>query len=801
MSVSARDQWVYVFGPFVLDPARRVLTRAGTPLSLSPKSFDLLFYLVENPDRVLDKDELFNAIWPDRVVEESNLSQTIFTLRKTLGVSAGNESVIATSPGRGYRIAMPVRVVARDSQTNAAESTKSLGNLVAANAPELTAEDAPGGRQTAAAVDSKVKSIATTLPSQWRGARFWLLGIAAVLVLLVGGIALKKLRPRSSSAAAQPNIVVLADFDNATGDSAFDGVLGRVLEIDFNQSPFLTILPQRKAQETLQQMGHQKEDKLAGSVAQEVCERNQAQAVVSGALAAVGKRYLVTLSASDCGTGNILAEGKAEVSSKEDVLQSLDELTARIRNGVGESRASIQKFGVPIAQATTSSFEALKAYSLGLQARAKGDNQAALAFHKHATELDPSFAMAFIELGAIHRSLHEHQIGNAYLKKAYELRDRVSEHEKIRIAALYQLSLDNTKGMIQSYKIWTQTYPQDWPPWANLANLYTDMGEYPEAIEAGKQALRLMPEHGGPYFVLARAYSRATQFDQAKTICAQATAKGLDGSDIHGLLYEIAFAEGDTAAMAKQVAKETGQPTENLMLTNEGFAAGTSGKKKEARALFERAIAEAQQDGSDSSAVVGGFFVDEMDTLINSGSKEEARQVAAKATGLEGNEFAPMVLAKTGDIERAEALADALAKLNPADTTINADDIPTTRAAIDLQKGLPTDAIADLQPALPYELRNFEVPSLLGQAYLNAKMPDRAATEYRKILANHGVDGLSILYPLAYLGLARADAQMSNNAASRSEYEQFFAAWKDADPDLPVLKQARQEYSELRTPH
>ena len=798
MSVLLKDQWVYVFGPFVLDPARRRLTRAGQPLSLPPKSFDLLFYLVENPDRVLDKDELFNAIWPGRVVEESNLSQTIFTLRKILGVSDGNESVIATSPGRGYCIAMPVSVVARNTQ---AKATESLGNLVAANSPELPTEDLSGDPRAAATADSNVKPVATAPRRQRPMTMAWLVAIAAVVVLLAGGVAFQKRWSQTPEAAAPSTVVVLADFDNATGDSAFDGVLGRVLEIDLNQSPFLSILPQRKAQETLQQMGHQKEDKLAGSVAQEVCERNQARAVVSGALAAVGNRYVVTLSATDCTAGNTLAEGKGEASSKEGVLQLLDELTAKIRTSIGESPTSVQRFGVPIAQATTTSFEALKAFSLGLSARAKGDDQAALAFHKHATELDASFAMAYIELGVIHRSLHEREQGNAYLKKAFELRDRVSEHEKVRIAALYQLSLDNTIGLIQSYKVWTKTYPQDWSPWANLANLYTDLAEYPEAIEAGKQALHLMPEHGGTYFVLARAYSRANQFDKAKAICAQAITKGLDGWEIHGLLYEIGFAEGDTTTMAAQVSKETGQPTKNLMLEHEGFAAAASGKKTEALALFQRAINETQQEDSDSSAVVGGFFVDEIDAAANTGAMEGAKQITSMATGLETNEFAPMVVAKAGDVDRAGALADALGKRYPTDITAIAMDIPATLAAIDLQKGLPLDAIAELQPALPYELRNFEVPSLLGQAYLEAKMPDRAAAEYRKILANHGVDGLSILYPLAYLGLARADAQMSNKPASRKEYEQFFAAWKDADPDLPVLTQARQEYSELTTPH
>jgi eukaryotic-like serine/threonine-protein kinase len=369
----------------------------------------------------------------------------------------------------------------------------------------------------------------------------------------------------------------------------------------------------------------------------------------------------------------------------------------------------------------------------------------------------------------------------------------------MRIAAFYQVSLSDTKGIIQSYKMWTQTYPQDWPPWANLANCYTDIADYAQAIEAGKEALRLMPDQAGPYYVLARAYERANQFDQAKAIGARATAKGLDGADMHGLLYEIAFAEGDTTTMAAEVAKEIGQPSESIMLDDEALAAATSGKKKEAITLFERAIALAQQDAPDSNAEVAGFFVDEIDSLTNLGAVEEAKKVAAAATALEGNEFAPMVLAKTGDIERAQSLADVLSKKSPADIVISEDDNSTTRAAIHLEKGMPKDAISDLDLAKPYELRNFEMPSLLAKAYLDAKMPELAATEYRKILLNHGVDGLSIQYPLAHLGLARAEAQMNDKRESLAEYRQFLAAWKDGDPDVPALVQASREYAELNS--
>jgi tetratricopeptide (TPR) repeat protein len=351
--------------------------------------------------------------------------------------------------------------------------------------------------------------------------------------------------------------------------------------------------------------------------------------------------------------------------------------------------------------------------------------------------------------------------------------------------------------MIQSYKQWTQTYPNDWAPWANLTNLYTDSARYAEAITAGRQALKLMPDHGGVYFVLARAYSRSNDFQNAKAICARAVAKGLDGSDIHNLLYEIAFAEDDAATMAAQVAKETGQSSEYLMLSSQGSAAAASGRIREARAFYDRAADEAKKTGADSAAEVAGFRLAEIDAAVNTGDLVGARKIASEASGLEGNEFAPLVVAKTGDTDRAVALLDELLKRNPREATIVQDDAPVTRAAMDLQEGRPQDAIAELKPALKYELRNFELPTVLARAYLEANLPTEAAGEYRKIIAHHGVDGLSILYPLAYLGLARAELKLGDVSASRSDYQRFFNLWQDADPNLPILLQAKREYAGL----
>ncbi len=773
MSVLLKDQWVFAFGPFVLDPSRRVLTREGAALPLTKKAFDLLLYLVENPDRVVEKDELLGAVWPGRVVEESNLSQTVFTLRKTLGNSEG-ENVIATSQGRGYRIDVPVRMVPRDVVARVPSAP--LNTLVAANSPESQlAASGSASKESSASASRRVGIYAP-------------IGIFLIAIFAVGWV----WRTRVDTAPPTTQSVVLADFDNATGNPEFDDVLGRILEIDLSQSPYLSVLPSKKIQETLQQIGRAKEEKLSGSVAQQVCERNQANAVIGGALAMLGSRYVITLIARNCVDGGAIVASKAEASSREAILQAIDDVTARIRTGIGETKSSVSKFGVPLAQATTPSFDALKAFSLGLQARAKGDDTAALTYYKRAIELDPNFAMAYIELGVIHRSRHEQEVGNAYLKQAYALRENVGAHEKMRIAALYELSVDDTLGMIQAYKSWTQLYPQDWQPWANLSNVYTDLGNYSDAIAAGKEAVGRKPDHGGTYFVLARAYTRASQFELAKQTCAKAVAKGLDGWDIRSLLFEIAFAEGDKAAMHSQMEKMSDDSDRALRLELEGFVYASMGKQRQARANFELALTLARTD-DDSDSTVAQLLLDEIDAASKSGLQDDALQIAAQAQGVEQNEFAPIILAEAGDVERARTIADALAKRSPADLTAIAIDIPAMRAAIDLRENRPQQAIDDLQPALAYEWRNFEVPSLLARAYLDANMPQRAAEEYQKIIAHPGVDALSILLPLAHLGRARAESRLGDLATSRAEYARFFDMWSEADRDLPVLVSGKAE--------
>jgi DNA-binding winged helix-turn-helix (wHTH) protein/tetratricopeptide (TPR) repeat protein len=770
MDFKSPDEGQYRFGPFLLNPAERLLLRDGAPVPLSHRLFETLLAFVRAPGRVLTKDELMEAVWPGRYMEEASLKQAIFTLRKALSDSGDDARYIVTAPGRGYSFASPVL------QIN--------GAIDAAQLP--THPPAP-----------------PVAERSWRQGSALRYTVPFVAIAVLGAGVAAYSWSRRVPPPAKPTVLVLADFQNLSSDPTLGTVLGKVLQIDLAQSPFLSLMSPLQVNKTLQLMERPAGAALTPQLAQEVCARNQASAVLSGTVASIGSGFVVTLEARDCDAGASLAEDKAEVGRKEDVPRALDRLSLQMRQALNDSSAAVGKFGAPIDQATTSSFEALKAYSLGERARANGDNAAAAGFFKHAVDLDPSFALAYAELGSSYFGLRESELGKTYFQKAFSLRNRASENEKLEITAIYYERLGNATEAVRAYQIWAQTYPHDWLPWAHLANVLAGIARYDDAIAAGREALRLNDDHYGPYSVLTRAYKRATRFPEAKAVGRLAVAKGLDNWDMHGLLYEIAFAEDDTAVMAEQVAKEKGKATETWMLDYEGLGAATAGQSAQSRAYLEKAIGIAHQQGPDSREEAANFIEDEIETSAVLGLKDDARKIAGRTTDMDASEYQSFALALAGDFERAAAAATALAKRYPDSTEVNDSDVPQTRAVIALGQGRPNDAIAALQPALAYELRDFWTSSLLGQAYLDTKAPDKAVMEYRKILTNRGVDGISPLYPLAYLGLARALHMQGRLQESRAAYESLFAFWKGADKYLPVLQDARREYAQLVTarPH
>jgi len=770
MDVKVHNEGGYRFGPFVVNPAKRELLRDGEPIALSYRLFETLLFLVRNPGRILSKDELFEAIWPGRYVEESSLTQAIFTLRKALGDSNQTQYIV-TAPGRGYSFAAPVE-------------------QFVPSCPDPIPEEQSGRREPAgptavpspAAVTRKRPSVAIVAAT------------TAFAVLLAGTLTLYW-RNHTSQAPIKAKNIVLADFQNLTNDPSLGVVLGKVLQIELAQSPYLNLLTPQRVGETLQQMERPKDAPLAPELAQEVCARNQADAVISGTVARVGARYLVTLEAKDCVQGAVIMAAQAIPGSEEDLPGALGGMTLKVREALRETDEAIRRFDVPIAQATTASFAALKSYSLGERLRAHGDSYDAMQAFKHALELDPTFALAWLQLGNCYVVAGEFDMANEAFRRAFAFRDHATEYQRFQLTGTYYSHLGDWVEGEKTYRLWTQTYPNDWLARASLAAQLINMTRYGDAIEAGRMALRLSPDHYGPYSILVQAYQRASRFSEAKAVAALATRKGVDNSTIHDVLYVIAYAEGDARTMAAEVAREKGRPTEPVMITAEARAAATSGQLRRSEALFAQAVALARPLGPDYVEQVSGFYGDEIEAVEGLASRAEAVRIAAAMTAPEKAALEVHAMARLGEYKEAASTAEDRATRSPD----NGDAIEqaNTLAEIDLGENRPADALAVLKPAIPYELWDFETPALLGRAWLALGVPDRAAAEYRKILANRGVDPNSPLYPLAYLGLARALHMERKDADSRAAYKQLFAFWKNADNDLPILLQAKAEYSGL----
>jgi DNA-binding winged helix-turn-helix (wHTH) protein/Flp pilus assembly protein TadD len=753
------------FGVFEANLTSGDLRKHGLLIRVPGQPFKILAILLERPGEVVSRDELRKNLWSAEtfVDFDHSLNSAIKKLREALGDSAENPRYIETLPRQGYRFIAPVTF----------------------GVAEAGAEPAPQP-VSAAAAPSPGPGLSRSKP-------------VAIAIAILGacGIVWYAVAQRAPIITEQDSIV-LADFENRTGDSAFDGTLKKVLEVELSQSPYLNILPDQDMRQTLEYMRRRPDEPITKQVGLEVCQRNNIKAMMTGSIASLGNRYVMTLEALNCATGSVLAGAEVEAESKERVLTALDDSTAKIRRKLGESLGSIRKFGVPVAQATTSSLEALKVFTQGDELRRQGKTAESIPFFKRASELDPQFTLAYARLGAVYVNLSENSLARQYLEKAFQLRERTSERERLYLAARYY---ENVSGeavkAIENYEIWRSAYPRDWIPFNNLGNKYTALGQYEKAIEMAREALRLNPNHAFPYEALARAYKRATRYAESKSICEAAIARNLESYGLHSLLYQIAFAEGDAGTLKRQVEWGAGRPTEDETLQDEAMAAATAGRLRDSRELFRRAFAVARKNG---------FPDNTASAVISQGSVEaafhnftEAKELAATAFALEGENIsgdAALLMSQLGDPDRAESLADDLVRRYPLDTLVNEVSVPKIRAEVEIRRGQPVRAIELLRNAAPFELRDFTVPYIRGSAYLAAQMGTEAAGEFQKIVKNQGIDPISPYYPLAHIGLAQAYALTGDEAGSHREYEAFFVLWKDADQDIPILQEAKIAYSE-----
>ncbi len=649
----------YRFGPFDLDAEQRVVRRDGTKIALPPKAFEVLLYLVKNPLRLITKEELLREVWPDSFVEEGNLTQNIFLLRKALATGKNDFRYIVTIPGRGYQFASAVEFVDPSPENDTALSNDRP--LAASTIPEATISDATipeaiselDGRGAAASANLATPTD-TIPPTPHRHLEWWVGG--AVLLLL--GLAASFYWWKHHRQPLGSQTLVLADFINRTGDGSFDVVLKKALEIDLTQSPYLDMMSDQEAIEMLRLMGRDPEATVTPDVAKEICLRDNRQVMVSGSIANLGHQYLLALEAIDCVSGKKLIEAKAEAASKEKVLAALDSIADRLRAGLGESTKSVQQFEIPIAQATTSSLEALKAYSIGedMLGRTNKDETETLPLFQRAIELDPDFAMAYAAVATDYYNLKEPKLAAPYYQKAFDLSGRASEKERVYIRAHYYAdSRNDLQQGIKEYRLWAETYPHDWGSWLNIARLYTLTGQYSAAIIAGEQALRLDGSRGINHSVLARAYLRANRYADAKSTVQRAVKMGKDSYELHSLLYQLAFLENDQAAMGAELAWSRGKPAEWRLLDLQASAAATEGRCRQAEQLFRRAYGIVQHENLVETA--DDVLLDQASAEIACGMPNAGRTTLSQVRKEDADnpDFA-FLKAKLGDTSFAERL-------------------------------------------------------------------------------------------------------------------------------------------------
>jgi serine/threonine protein kinase/tetratricopeptide (TPR) repeat protein len=674
-----------------------------------------------------------------------------------------------------------------DSGRSASVAARAMTPIQEASSQIAMAARAPSGPAESAS------------PSRAKSRRSWVIPAAAgvALIALVGAW----LHFRRTPALTERDSIVVADFVNTTGESVFDGTLKEALTVQLEQSPYLNILPESRVREALRYMGRSPDERVSNDVAREICLRAGVKAMLTGSISSLGSHYVITLTAVNAQTGDALAREQIEAESKEQVLKALDRAASSLRRKLGESLGSVQRFNTPLEEATTSSLEALEAFSLGQAEHRKLAEDKAMPHLKRAIELDPNFAMAYATLGVVYGNQPEREQASDCLKKAFDLKERASEREKLYISAhYYEYVTGQIDKAIEVYESWKETYPRDTVPRDNVALRYSSIGQYEKALTNASEAMRLDAKDPFAYQNVADAYQRLDRYDEAKAIAEQASAQNVDSADVHAVLYQIAFIRGDAAGMQREVAWAAGKPEEAFGLFLAAQADYALGKMQRAHETVTRAVNLLERQGLKEAAANARAGETVLEAAL--GNTQEAHQKATEALTSPVDRDTRMTLASAlalcGDTNRAQKLIDELAKDSPLDTLLNNLSIPVVRAIIELQHNNPTRAITLLEAASPYDLTDYGPMYVRGEAFRQAHEGAKAAAEYQKILDHRGIDPLSAVYTLARLGLARAYALQGETAKARTAYRDFLALWKDADPDIPILKQAKDEYEKLR---
>ena len=632
----------------------------------------------------------------------------------------------------------------------------------------------------------------------------WLLAVAGIVViaaLLAGGL---YWRSRSTQNLGEKDSILLADFVNTTGDPVFDGTLKQALAVQLEQSPYLNLVPDQTVRQALQFMGRPVDERVTGSVAREMCERENVKAMLSGSIAALGSQYVIDLDATNCATGASLAREQVTAATKEGVLPAVGKAASSLRGKLGESLASIQKFDTPVTEATTSSLEALKAYAAADGLRNGGGEAESIPLFLHALELDPNFAMAYARLSAIYSNLGEEDRAVDAAKKAFDLRGRVSNRERFYIDDHFYTESGDIEKDKENLELAIRTYPNDSTAYANLALVY-DLyyGQFDKAIQFGDEFSRLEPASPFGYAHTSGSYIALNRLEEARSTLQRAVEAKADNLFIHQQLYQLAFLSNDADGMQREMKWAEGKPSEYLLLIEAASAAAAHGQMQKAEELVQRSVQVSDRLGfkETTADTKAGWAL--VQAAVGNASK--ARELAAASSSLANGRtnLVPVAeaLALSGDGSRPQSITEELGRRFPDDTLLHNVAIPSVVALTALNRKAPEQAIEGLRAATPYEFGTSQgmFPVYVrGLAYLQAKRGPEAVAEFQKMVDHRGVDPTDVVHSLAKLGLGRAYVIAGDTAKAKAAYQDLFALWKDADPDFSILKEAKAEYAKIQ---
>ncbi len=648
-------------------------------------------------------------------------------------------------------------------------------------------------------------------------AKRWIVLVPAATAAVLAFLAAGYLYVHRTAKLTDKDTIVLADFDNKTGNPVFDDALRQGLSVELQQSPFLSLISDRQVQQQLALMGQTKEARLTSDVAQQICERTASAMVLDGSIASLGSQYVLGLRAKNCNTGSILDQEQIQAARREDVLNSLSEIVRTLRTRLGESRAKVEQHSTPLADATTPSLEALKAYSTGTKAITSGNATAAIPSFRSAVEIDPKFAMAYAALGLSYSSVGESVLSAESTTRAWQLRDRVSDREKFFIDFTYDRQVTgNLEKAYQTLELWFQTYPRggDPKPQELLGGLSTHgTGRFERAIDVCQKAIAADPDSAVAYDSLAQSYFLTDRFPEAESTLQRVSERKLEMPDSLVIRYNIALLKGDQKEMDRAVGLARGKSlVEHGMAHAEALALARSGRLQAARQSSNRAMDLARQEGGDEAAAIYQAARAVWEAVYGNAveGKRNATAALALSNGRDVEYAAGLALALSGDSSRSQSLADDLEKRFPEDTFAKFTYVPVLRAWSALQRGKPTDSVELLQIALPYEsavnglnfnhfyLGGLHSAYVRGEALMAAHRYVEAATEFQKILDHRGMVGADPIGALAHLQLGRAFLLSGDRIKAKAAYQDFVVLWKDADPAIPVLAQAQAEYARLQ---